>query len=540
MDRREFFSKFSRSTNENVMQPGKGSRPRVLAGLETRTEPLDSKAAYHLLRRFTFGPPKDLVDQLTGKTPSEAVDMLLGDGSENPPTPPDWYDMKALQNPLKAGNPTLKGEIEAELKSKYRDFCGWWLGQMRNEQLPAVEKMTLFWSTVWTIEFTYDTLALIPPVLCYRNNRTLRTDRINNYKTLAEDITLDGAMLMYQSLYYSTKDVPNENYMREFMELFTMGTGNIFVEDSPNYTEGDIREGSRVLTGWRVNVYDPLTGPGLDYDVYFDPAVHDIGSKEFMSNTIPARNEDKNTPELVREEEIKGIINIMFSERADSIANFVANKIYMYFVYSNAGGGDISIIQDLAAELKNNDFEIKPVIKKLLTSMHFYDDANVGIQIKTPPEFMIGLEKQLGTNLGSRSNEVTAVFSLEQVLYDPPNVGSWDGYRQWISTQTFPLRHKYAGDLLAKLTDGQIVTLAKKFTGYDNASTLSKALIEYFFPVVFGQERENEYMDILLAGAGTTESGWPDVINNSDTSAAAKGLRAIITAFFKAPDFQLC
>jgi uncharacterized protein (DUF1800 family) len=537
MERRDFFSKFTRSSSEDVLIPGKKDKPRLQAGLEPRTQALGKREAYHLLRRLTFGPTKEEVDAIVGKTPAEAVDIILGTGNEQLPAGPSWIDI-AEPNPLTAGNPTLKGEIEGRLKQRYVEFCAWWMDQMRSESGTSIEKMTLFWSTVWCLEFTYDTLGLLPPPLVYRNNQRLRKNRLANYKTIAEEISLDGGMILYQSLFYSSKTFPNENYMRELMELFTMGTGNIFTGEK-NYTEGDIKEGSKVLTGWRTNPYQEKVGPGNYFDVFFVPELHDIGSKEFMGNTIPARNETENTEDLVKEQEVRGLINILFTERAEAISNFVCNKIYRYFVYSNKDSNDKTIIQDMATVFRNSNFDVKTVLKALLTSVHFYEEDNIGVQIKTPPEYLIGLEKQLGANLGGGSTEVSAVINMEQVLYDPPNVGSWDAYRSWISTFTFPMRVKYGRDLLAKVTDQQIVDLAKKFTGFDNATPLVDALLVHFFPKPFTTERRDTYLNIMLTGAGVSAGEWGTTINGN-VQTAAKGLRALINAFFKAPDFQIC
>ena len=124
MERRDFFSKFTRGSSESVIYPAKNDKPRLQAGLEQRTQPLGKREAYHLLRRLSFGPAKAQVDAITGKTPAEAVDMLLGTGSEQLPAGPSWVDT-VEPNPLTAGNPQLKGEIESRLKQRYADFCGW-------------------------------------------------------------------------------------------------------------------------------------------------------------------------------------------------------------------------------------------------------------------------------------------------------------------------------------------------------------------------------------------------------------------------------
>jgi uncharacterized protein DUF1800 len=167
MKRRQFLTNLTIGSKDNVPAALVGDRPKITAGLEKYTAALDRRRAYHLLRRLTFAPTPEEVDQITGKTADEAIAILLGDGSETPPAPPDklWVDTPE-ENPLTTGSPEIRFQIENRLKNAYGGFNNWWLGHMKAGNLSAREKLTLFWSAIWTIEFTYDTLALIPPGLC--------------------------------------------------------------------------------------------------------------------------------------------------------------------------------------------------------------------------------------------------------------------------------------------------------------------------------------------------------------------------------------
>jgi len=536
MKRRELFSNLTFGNHKKDYAVAK--RDKILAdeGLEEMSSAMTRQQAAHLLRRLSFGPTPEQIEQFTGMMPSEAISILLGDGTDILPDPPDknWVD-NPEEDPLQSGSPEIRFEIEARLEKGYKEFNDWWIDLMRTDTSPLREKLTLFWSTVWTIEFTYDTLALIPPGLCYRNNQKLRSMRLGNYKDFAEAITLDGAMLLYQSLQYSNRNIANENYMREMMELFTMGTGDIISGDS-NYTEGDIKEGSKALTGWRIAQYLGGPHPKGYFETYFSPNDHILDSKTFMGTTIQKRDESRNTEDLVREEEVRGIINIMFNERAMAIARFVSDKIYRYFVYSNPDAINEDLIDGLAQILIENDFDVRPVFESLLKSKHFFNSANFGVQFKRPPEFIIGLEQMLGVEYTESRD---AIFDLEQVLYDPPNVGSWPGYRTWLSTKTVPLRYKYAKEILANTDDQMLISLTKKFIGYNDASTATTSLVNYLLPVMPDNTRIQQYLSVMLQGANTNESGWSALIETEDKQ-AANGIRALIDRLFKSPDFQLC
>ena len=172
---------------------------------DKKTEALSKKEAMHLFGRISFGNDLNIIQQITGKTPDEAIDFLLGkkddaivDGYKSL----NWLDTQE-EDPLDGLPLDIRFEIEGILKSRFRELKDWWLQQMYLENAPFHEKLTLFLSTIWCIEFTYDTQYLLPPPLLYRNNNKLRENRIGNYKTIAKEMTLDGAMLLYQSLNYS-------------------------------------------------------------------------------------------------------------------------------------------------------------------------------------------------------------------------------------------------------------------------------------------------------------------------------------------------
>ena len=82
-------------------------------------------------------------------------------------------------------------------------------------------------------------------------NRMLRTHALGSFRALLRTVASDPAMQLFLSLAESDKDAPNENFARELMELFTLGAG---------YTETDIREAARALTGFQAS-WDELRLP---------------------------------------------------------------------------------------------------------------------------------------------------------------------------------------------------------------------------------------------------------------------------------------
>ncbi|TNE35372.1 DUF1800 domain-containing protein [bacterium] len=508
--------------------------------LEEEPGNLTDDKAKHLLRRITFGPTPNEIRQIKDRPITEVVDELLGDGldylPENENRLPDgrktlnWIDT-VEEDPSKVFV-TIKGSIEAKHIARYNQLISWWLDLMKNDLITqsnktVTERLTFFWHTHWTIEFTYDTESYIPPPILYRNNQKIRKYRLGNFKDFVLEMTLDGAYLLYQGLNLSSGKAPNENFAREMMELFTMGIGN--------YSEGDIREASKVLTGWRVSAHRQDPKPFEFFDTYFSPKDHDLESKQIMGETIAARPEEDNTMDKVREEEVKGLIDIYFRRRPDAIAKFICTKIYSHFVYSNPSKYDMQFIDELASEFISNDFELLPVFKKLFKSKHFYQKAGFGVQIKQPTELICGLEKLLKVNYANANN---AIVDMEQILYDPPNVSGWDGYRSWISTKTYPRRVNHLKGLLSNRTNAEWLQFLSEFDSPDNFEIVFKELIEYSLPQEATDERLLVLKNRIENISNVNTQNWSQLYT-SGSGDIGKFLNTLYQELIKVPDIHL-
>lgn len=534
MDRRAFLAVW----DSRVLSEKESKRENINLSLAPLEVTLDRKKALHLLRRLYFSVTTELLNQIVGKTATEAVEMLLGDGLDYLPANsgrlPDgnlslnWLD-KIIESPLRVTQ-EIKGILEATHNSRYVELLNWWLELMRIDDLssnPAREKLTHFWHGHWCIDFNYDGDDLIPPPLLYRNLQRIRKFRLGDFKKFVQEMTLDGAYLLFQSLNESTKGKPNENYMRELMELFTMGIGN--------YSEGDIREGARALTGWRVTAHLGDRKVFDNFDTYFSGPDHDITSKTLIGETILARTDADNNIDKVKVEEVFGVIDILFKRRPDPIAHFICDKIYRYFVYSNPSAVDENIIKNLAEVFKSSNFNLKPVFVTLFSSQAFYDDANIGIQIKTPADLIVGLGKLLNVKYASTNQ---AMIDMEQKLYNPPDVSGWKGYHAWISTKTYPMRIIHSNALINGAKNSELIAFAKKIPNADNAKTFLDGVLELTLPVVISTIRKDRLLSVMLTASGLTEATWTGQVS-SGSDAVANGLKALLLEIVRVPDFQL-
>jgi uncharacterized protein (DUF1800 family) len=188
-------------------------------------------------------------------------------------------------------------------------------------------------------------------------------------------------MLYYLNGRLNTKRAPDENYARELQELFTLGKGS-----GSKYTEDDVKQTARVLTGFTIN---PTTSP---FSTSFVSANHDTGDKTFSSfygNTVIKGRTGINAGM----DELKDLLDMIFN--VEEVSKFICRRLYKYFVYYELDSTiETNVIEPLAKVFRDNGYEIKPVLKTLFESEHFYDVWNRGAMIKDPLSHTVGYLRQ--------------------------------------------------------------------------------------------------------------------------------------------------
>jgi uncharacterized protein (DUF1800 family) len=306
--------------------------------------------AAHLLERAGFGGTPAEIEHLAAMSPAAAVAYLVDydsiDASTLPPFDPSniWDDAMlpdadrhlsftdALRQAYREGQvygrkPAKKGprpyqEIVNTLYTKYfasnREWdriALWWANRMLQTPRPLEEKMTLFWHGHFATEERKDNDYR----LMFQQNQTLRRLATGSFHDLLVAISQDPAMLLYLDNRTNVKGRANENYAREIMELFALGVGN--------YTEPDIKEAARALTGWRND--------GLRF--ISDPALHDDGEKTIFGKKGKFDG--------------YGLINVILEKPA--CAEFISGKIYRFLVRDKISP---ELNGKLAAVLRENDY----------------------------------------------------------------------------------------------------------------------------------------------------------------------------------------
>ena len=439
-------------------------------------DPWNHRKAAHLYRRASFGASHGQLDDAVARTPQECVDGLLA------ACEPDHAETFAFDTEMTA---MAKGLAAGEPQA----LEPWWLYRMLLSPAPLKERMTLFWHG----HFATSGAVVSSAALMLKQNEMLREYGLGRFEKLVQAVSRDPAMLTYLNSTTNARLHPNENYAREVMELFCLGLGN--------YTERDIQETARCFTGWEIR----------RGKFRFNEHQHDFGQKTIFGKTGNFDGDDA--------------VRVILSQEA--APRFIARKLIHYFVCDQTVSDEL--VEPLAIELRNNDFHIQPIVRKILTSRYFYSSASIGQKIRSPVDLAIGMLRSLDGTVGTLA---LAEFlrPLGQQLFFPPNVKGWDGGRQWINATTLIGRVNLVTKLLH---DGNV-----RFGG--------NSLAEYFAEHVSeSQQRDpaalvESLSDLLLAVPPsqhvTRELTAIAHRHGSDLKFAAGDLLQAIAAL---PEFQL-
>lgn len=368
--------------------------------------PLTLSDARHGLRRAGFGAAPATAASWVGHSAAYFARHMVEEALDAPlPPAPEWADLPVRNDEVAAANNFgLKRENDDRLLAYRMD----WIGRMATGGLR--ERMAL----VWHNHFVTGVDKYFFAAWAHRYLTMLRTHALGNFKQFVHAVGIDPSMLIYLDGRDNVAGDGNENYARELLELFTMGISG--PAGTPNYTESDIREISRALSGWVVSAQD-LTAR-------FVPERFDDGIKEFFGRTGAFGYDD--------------VIDILFEERAESIAHFVCGYLYESFVSASV---DDQAVRRMAERFVDSGFEIAPVVEELLASRHFFDPAVQGVRIKSPVEYGLSLFVDMGiTDIENTLLLYRRANLLGQQLFNPPDVNGWPGHFAWINTTTLPYR----------------------------------------------------------------------------------------------------
>ncbi|MBL8747467.1 MAG: DUF1800 domain-containing protein [Phycisphaerae bacterium] len=470
----------------------------------------DEGCARHLLWRAGFGGTPGQVAYLAGLGAEGAVSALLdfekttGTPAEAPEgfddsimAPPTESQRKEVQRARRARDEDalarvrlLRQQKEQADRKQMSQLQRWWLKRLIESPRPMEEKLAIFWHGHFAT--SYRTIENSSHM--FMQNQLFRRHAAGNFGELLHAVVRDPAMIGYLDNNESRKGKPNENLARELMELFSLGEGN--------YSEQDIREGARALTGY-----------SFEHNSFvFRKEWHDEGTKQVLGRNGVQDGE--------------GFVNAILAKR--EAAEFITMKLYRHLVNDLPTEGEarrvvIGVVRQLASTLAAARYELKPMLRRLLLSEHFYDRANRLNRIKSPVELVVGIVRSLGTPVRDLGVLNDGLDLMGQSLFYPPSVKGWEGGRSWINTSTFFVRQNIANFLLTGKTPGGYDALAEK-ERYDfrpmvaeakkrlggaelDAAGVARCLIEFCLGRSVEEEKERAIAEYLGSFGALDETG---------------------------------
>jgi uncharacterized protein (DUF1800 family) len=549
----------------------------ITSGINPYTGNWDIWQATHLLRRTGFGVKKADIDAMLLLTPGAAVDALMNIAAPTVPTPTpvNYYEATladtagiTLGSSWAANNLSYVNANDDTI-NYYRQLSinSWNWGVCINDAHTIREKMTQFWYHFIPINFDDIRGMQVNSASMSQDYMTLlRNNALGNFKTLIKDIAKTPAMLVYLSNQYSTASVPNENFARELLELFTMGKA-----PTQNYTESDIIAASKIFSGWRVSSFTtayPIT-PG------FNSTYHNQNNKTFSgffgSNTI------NNQTGVNGANEFDLFFDLLFTQQGTTIAKYICRRLYRFFVYYDTDANvEANVITPLANVLQSNNWDVSITVKTLLKSEHFFDAANKGVMIKSPVDFVAGSLRTLNINTTPAAgatqiaNQYTvwnyfqsyALNNLEQGFGLVPNVSGWKAYYQgpmyyqnWINSNAIQRRAALLTGFINGFTTGSTlikfdpIAYVQQFTNstIQDPDLLIDAIIPQLFSVDLSATFKSDTKIQTLLGNQVTNgywtTAWTNYIgapgNSSYTNIVKTRLTSLLNTFLQLAEFQL-
>ena len=485
----------------------------------------ESQRVCHLMRRFGLGAGRYERQRFEKLGSARALDALLNDDRAD-----EGFDIDPWE---------FAAQADGRIDTGAYHLAGFWALRMLMTQRPLEQKLSLFWHDHFAIDF--EKVYELPMMAGYLE--TIRTQGRGKYKDLLKALFKQGALYMYLDQHTSNRLHPNENFARELLELYTIGEGH--------YTEKDVTEAARALTGWSLHYlgtglqfnYETLRSMaaknklGLNNTCYV-PAMHDDGPKTILGST---KNWDAD------------MLLDALAERPET-AKLVCRKLWEYFAGENPSD---KTIERLVGVWKKSDGHIRTILRAIADSPEFWSEACFMRRTKSPMDYTVGLYRSFGLTpilLQLRGKPKDDFQPIRKELRDvagglyylmtrqgmsilrPPNVGGWEWGMAWINPATTIERLNIAGTLFwSGGKDRPIsVWLAAKLRT-DDKVTDGLGIVDGMADILdvpLNDARRKELAAACEKYGGVKALDKPD--------SAANLFARVGRAMFAIPEFQLC
>ncbi len=368
----------------------------------------------HLLTRTGFAETPGTVVQASEQSLADLLQQRLASSSPiSSEPPPEWVDEQIPPRPdFKAMSTvdslSVRRSLNQRLNKNAYQLRIWWLKSLVTTPNPLAARMTLFWQN----HFTSQQRKVRYGQLMYRQQVTLMHHALGNFDALLTDMLRDPALLIYLDNRTNRRKRPNENLARELLELFSLGEGN--------YQEKDIKELARALTGLTVD-------KAMNFE--FRAGAFDDGEKTILGTKGTLGEQD--------------VVDILIRQPATAV--FLTTKLWKYFISPEP---DINIVEEWAGLYRDSNYDMRVLLKTLFSSEQFNSLSMHGQLIKSPVEYIVGAHRILDVPPINDNSLLRASRTMQQILYEPPNVRGWIGGNDWINSHTLLARRRFINLML--------------------------------------------------------------------------------------------
>ena len=521
----------------------------------------------HLLRRTLFGVTAEDMELFRGMSLDDVVESLLTFLDFPSPPPVNNYRVFIEDKDVPYGETWIRSRAgwaneeeddpDTIVVSRLDSLRGWLINNMITQPPTLHHKLLLFWHNHLAVD------AFVPFIAksTYQYYKLLWNQSMGNFKTLMREITIDPSMLIFLNGTENIKDAPDENYSRELQELFCIGKG-----ENAQFTEGDVQEAARVLTGWGVK-WETAENEGEIESAFFDfnHETRDKVFSDFYDNKVI-----KGRSGMDGQAELDDLIEMVVTNA--ETARFICRKLHRFFI-SPAIDVEVenNFIEPLAELFIASNYELKPLLRSFFTSDYFFDSQVRGAIIKSPADMLIGFLRSNKVNYitdpGNLDKEFwvlimfgNSLLDMGYLLGNPPSVSGWPAYYQlpaydkaWITTFTLISRiivtDTYTNDGFwtpAERIPWDFLSFTMTLQNPDDPDLLLQEVFDLNLAQPLDSDTTDNLKSILLGGQPQNyywTNAWNDYIGDpSDPikkEVVETRLRFFYTSFFQQPEFQL-
>ncbi|MBX3120515.1 MAG: DUF1800 domain-containing protein [Fimbriimonadaceae bacterium] len=425
---------------------------------------------------------------------------------------------------------------DGQVQTQPNRVTAWWLTRMALTDRPSRDKLLIFLHD----HFAISASKIESGPVMLDHVRMLEKNMTQPFATLLEEVSTDPGMLIWLDLRLSIKGAPNENFARELLELFTLGIGN--------YTEKDIQEAAKALTGWGLRNITAERGRDAQREAFNDWVMK--GTPLVAACFSPALS-DEGPHELLGQRKRFDLSSTCdFLAKHPTTATYLCTKLWEYYAYPQP---EKKVVERLAKAWVKSEGRIPAVMLEMTKMDEFWSEKAERTIIKSPIDYVIPVVRQVidpKAVLADRPTDATATTPASPTMLNlantlvylcnklgmaplyPPDVAGWNWGTAWLSTSTVLDRINMANIFGGRAKSvAQRLQLTAQARGVSGDEGLIRLLAETL-DVPLSPEDAAVLIEIAQ------KNGLARGIANTD--ATARAMLPILRTVFAMPAFQMC